>query len=51
MNGNIWEALGEPDPLCPQCGGDGYEERFNDDQTDVVITPCSSCYPTDFEGQ
>ncbi len=29
-----------PIPDCPACDGDGYTERFNDGQTDVIITLC-----------
>lgn len=28
---------------CETCGGDGYIESFNDDQTDVIITLCTDC--------
>ena len=28
---------------CPQCDGDGYTERWNDDQSGVIITLCPDC--------
>lgn len=28
---------------CSLCGGDGYEERWNDDQSDVIINLCPNC--------
>ena len=48
MTTSTWEVHGDPDPLCPECDGDGYTERFNDDQTDVITAPCEACYgPSD----
>lgn len=34
---------------CSNCDGDGYTEMFNDDQSDVVITPCKLCAATGVE--
>jgi hypothetical protein len=28
---------------CPDCDGDGYTERWNDDQSGVVIEICERC--------
>ncbi len=33
-----WQS--SPIPDCPACDGDGYTERWNDDQTDVIIELC-----------
>lgn len=35
----------DPYPTCEKCDGDGYTESWNDDQSDVVITPCTDCGP------
>lgn len=35
---------------CSHCDGDGYTERWNDEQTGVVITPCEACGATGTEG-
>lgn len=28
---------------CPECDGDGYQERFNDDQDGVISWLCPAC--------
>ena len=34
---------------CAVCDGDGYTEKFNNDQSDVVVVLCSSCNGTGVE--
>jgi hypothetical protein len=31
---------------CPICDGDGYCEKFNDDQSDVITWLCKNCSGT-----
>jgi hypothetical protein len=35
----------DADAVCSKCGGDGYVECWNHDQTDVVVTLCTDCGP------
>lgn len=31
---------------CDDCDGDGYQEKFNDDQSDVITWLCPKCNGT-----
>jgi len=39
----VWEVWCSAMSKCKACDGDGYQEKFNDDQSDVITWLCPKC--------